>query len=75
MNKSKSFNPYAIPRGNKCYRCRQKSHYSSQCRQSKSVILATHDDHIEEKDYLEDDVYGKEVKSEELTYKDEGILL
>ena len=64
VNKSKSTNPYAVPKGNKCYSCGQKGHYSNQCRQSKSVNLATHDDDIEEEEYPEDDEHEKEVESE-----------
>lgn len=46
VNKSKSTNPYAILRGNKCYRLGQTGNYSNHCRQSKPVNLATHDDDI-----------------------------
>ena len=69
MNKSKSNNSYAVPRGNKCYRCGQTGHYSNQCQQSKPVNLATHDDDIEEEEYPEDDEYEKEDESEEFTYE------
>ena len=75
MNKSKSTNPYAIPRGNKCYRCGQTGHYSNQCRQSKPVNLATHDDDVEEDEYPKDDEYEKEDALEEFTYEDEGVSL
>ncbi|KAK9193187.1 hypothetical protein WN944_003884 [Citrus x changshan-huyou] len=72
VNKSKSTNPYAIPKGNKCYRCGQTGHYSNQCRQSKPVNLATHDDDVEEDEYPEDDEYEKEDALEEFTYEDKG---
>ncbi|KAK9200299.1 hypothetical protein WN944_015496 [Citrus x changshan-huyou] len=75
VNKSKSTNPYAVLRGNKCYRCGQTGHYSNQCRQSKLVNLVTHDDDIEEEEYPKDDEYEKEDALKEFTYEDEGVSL
>ena len=70
-NKPSSSNPYAVPRGNKCYRCGQTGHYSNQCRQNKPVNLTTHDDDVEEEVYPQDDEYEDEDEPEEFIHEDE----
>ncbi|PON61201.1 Zinc finger, CCHC-type, partial [Parasponia andersonii] len=65
-------NPYAVLRGNKCYRCGQTGHYSNQCHQNRLVNLTTHDDDVErDETYFENKEYVDEVTPEIVIYGDE----
>ncbi|PON33193.1 Zinc finger, CCHC-type, partial [Parasponia andersonii] len=69
-------NPYAVSRGNKCYRCGQTCHYSNQCHQNRPVNLTTHDDNVErDETYFENEEYVDEVEPEKVIYRDEDISL
>ncbi|PON52991.1 Zinc finger, CCHC-type, partial [Parasponia andersonii] len=69
-------NPYAVPRGNKCYHCGQTGHYSNQYHHNRLVNLTTHDDDVEKDEtYFENEEYIDEIEPEEVIYRDEGISL
>ena len=69
-------NPYAVPRGNKCYRCGQTGYYSVQYHQNRLVNLTTHDEDVEgDKTYFENEEYVDKAEPEEVIYRDEDISL
>ncbi|PON49275.1 Zinc finger, CCHC-type, partial [Parasponia andersonii] len=69
-------NPYAILRGNKCYRCGQTGHYSNQFHQSRPIHLITHDDDVKRDEaYFENEEYVDEVGPKKVIYGDEDISL
>ncbi|KAH7834911.1 hypothetical protein Vadar_020866 [Vaccinium darrowii] len=63
--------PYAPPRGNKCYRCGGEGHFSNTCPKRQSVNLLEHEDEEnchEEENFEEEDPSG-------WTHADEGLSL